>query len=104
MLEMLADIMKHGDTQRMPTETVFTDGKISTACIVTVLPNARHFICAWHIYTMNLEKHFASEVPCSECIVDSDHSNLYQISRGSLNGRIGGDSFSECANIEVPFA
>lgn len=63
MLEMLADIMKHGDTQRMPTETVFTDGKISTACIVTVLPNARHFICAWHIYTMNLEKHL-QRVPC----------------------------------------
>src|SRR6266550_9466386 len=53
---------------------------------------------------VNLQQHLTTEAPGSESIVDSDHRNLYEIGRGSLNRRIRSHPFTKCTNIEVSFA
>src|SRR6202165_585845 len=53
---------------------------------------------------MDLKQHFALQMPGLQRIIDPDHRDLDQIGSGSLNRRIGSNSFTKCTNVEIPFA
>src|ERR1043165_5396387 len=50
---------------------------------------------------MNLEQHFSPEPTFPQRRMDADHRHLDEIRRRTLDRRVGGRSFAECADVEV---
>ena len=74
------------------------------------MSNERFYVLelrTWHLeyeLVVHLKQHLGVQGTSRERLVDANHRNLDQVSRGPLNRRVGRRALAECTDVEIPIA